>query len=216
MTTPQRNGGKSKSHVQVVIRSRPVLPQESQNKTFESVLDLNEPEGQVIVALEKTFAFDACFNSDTTQENIYQNVASNTVERFVRNLDANATIFAYGQTGSGAYILGFPNFNFKNQILVFFSSGKTYTMLGTENDPGIIPRAIQQIFQFCTPDDSIGISFYEIHNEKAFDLLSPSELKVPLKIGETAGEFYLPQLKQHWPDSESDAKCKSYNGFCVI
>ena len=83
-------------------------------------------------------------------------------------------------------------------------------MLGTENDPGIIPRAIQQIFQFCTPDDSIGISFYEIHNEKAFDLLSPSELKVPLKIGETAGEFYLPQLKQHWPDSESDAKCKSF------
>ena len=105
MTTPQRNGGKGKSHVQVVIRSRPVLPQESQSETFESVLDLNEPEGQVIVALEKTFAFDACFNSDTTQENIYQNVASNTVERFVRNLDANATIFAYGQTGSGAAYL---------------------------------------------------------------------------------------------------------------
>ena len=84
-------------------------------------------------------------------------------------------------------------------------------MLGTESDPGIIPRAIQQIFQFCMPDDSIGISFYEIHNEKAFDLLSPSEFKVPLIVREeNGGEFYLPQLKQHWPDSENDAKCKSF------
>ena len=84
-------------------------------------------------------------------------------------------------------------------------------MLGTESDPGIIPRAIQQIFQFCTPDDSIGISFYEIHNEKAFDLLSPSEFKVPLILREeNGGEFYLPQIKQHWPDSENDAKCKTF------
>lgn len=35
-----------------------------------------------------------------------------------------ATIFAYGQT----------------------SSGKTYTMLGTENSPGIIPLSVKHIF----------------------------------------------------------------------
>ena len=73
--------------------------------------------------------------------------------------------------------------------------------------PCIIPRAIQQIFDLCSPSDSIGISFYEIHNEKAFDLLSFSQLKVPLILREeNGGEFYLPQLKQLWTESSQEAK----------
>ena len=61
---------KPESKVKVVVRSRPVLPEEVGEKS-ESVIDLNEPEGQVIVALEKTFAFDSCFSSDVTQRDIY-------------------------------------------------------------------------------------------------------------------------------------------------
>ena len=64
------SGQKSESKVKVVVRSRPILASENGEKC-ESVIDLNEPEGQVIVALEKTFAFDSCFSSDVTQENIY-------------------------------------------------------------------------------------------------------------------------------------------------
>ena len=97
----------SKSRVQVVIRARPQTTQELKDK-LESVVDLNEPEGQVIVALEKTFAFDSCYSSDVTQEDIYRNVAANTVQNFVNHTDSNATILAYGQTGAG----------------------KTYTMIG--------------------------------------------------------------------------------------
>ena len=173
----------SKSKVQVVIRARPQTAQELKDK-LESVVDLNEPEGQVIVALEKTFAFDSCYSSDVTQEDIYINVAANTVQNFVNNTDGNATILAYGQTGAG----------------------KTYTMLGSDTDQGIIPRALKDIFRSADPEnDSIGISFYEIHNEKVFDLLSQSQLKVPLNIREEMGDFYLPQLKQQWVDSLSDA-----------
>ena len=36
------------------------------------------------------------------------------------------TVFAYGQT----------------------SSGKTFTMMGTEEQPGVIPLAIQEIFEY--------------------------------------------------------------------
>ena len=36
----------------------------------------------------------------------------------------NVCIFAYGQTGSG----------------------KTYTMQGSENEPGIVPRALEELF----------------------------------------------------------------------
>lgn len=192
----------SKSRVQVVIRARPQTTQELKDK-LESVVDLNEPEGQVIVALEKTFAFDSCYSSDVTQEDIYRNVAANTVQNFVNHTDSNATILAYGQTGAG----------------------KTYTMLGNDTDQGIIPRALKDIFRSADPEtDSVGISFYEIHNEKVFDLLSQSQLKVtflsiflfcsifnfflfkvPLNIREEYGDFYLPQLKQQWTDSLSDA-----------
>ena len=182
--TPHTSILKSKSQVEVVIRSRPILPLEIKEK-LDSVVDLNEPEGQVIVALEKTFAFDACFSSDVTQEDIYKNVAAETVQTFAKNLDSNATILAYGQTGAG----------------------KTYTMLGQKIDAGIIQRSLEDIYRICDPEtDSIGIAFYEIHNEKVFDLLSQSQLKVPLLLREeNGGEFYLPQLKQHWTDSLGEA-----------
>ena len=63
---------------------------------------------------------------------------------------------AYGQTGAG----------------------KTFTMLGNRKENGIIQRALEDIFHICDPEtDSIGIAFYEIYNEKVFDLLSQSSLK---------------------------------------
>ena len=177
---------KSKSRVQVVIRARPTSSKETSNgKTCGTVVDLNEPEGQVIVALEKTFAFDACYSSDVTQEDIYRNVAKEAVTQFARDMDSNATVLAYGQTGAG----------------------KTYTMLGNAKEQGVIQRSLEDIFRISDPEtDSIGIAFYEIHNEKVFDLLTQSSLKVPLLLREeNGGEFYLPQLKQRWTDSLQDA-----------
>ena len=51
-------------------------------------------------------------------------------------------------------------------------------MLGNRKENGIIQRALEDIFQICDPEtDSIGIAFYEIYNEKVFDLLSQSSLK---------------------------------------
>ena len=68
---------------------------------------------------------------------------------------------AYGQTGAG----------------------KTYTMLGNREENGIIQRSLKDIFRLCDPEtDSIGIAFYEIYNEKVFDLLSQSSLKGKITI----------------------------------
>ena len=81
-------------------------------------------------------------------------------------------------------------------------------MLGRNGstEMGIIPRALEEIFRLANPDtDSIGIAFYEIHNEKVFDLLSQSQLKVPLLLREGSGEFYLPQLKQIWTGSVQES-----------
>lgn len=70
----------------------------------------------------------------------------------------NVSIFAYGQTGSG----------------------KTYSMIGTDNEPGLIPRFFDDLFERKKQRDQIvsstqvEISYYEIYNEKIYDLLRSS------------------------------------------
>ncbi|KAK8770437.1 hypothetical protein V5799_013098, partial [Amblyomma americanum] len=65
----------------------------------------------------------------------------------------NGTIFAFGQT----------------------SSGKTHTMMGTTSQPGLIPLAINAIFNIIenVPEREylIRISYIEIYNENIMDLL---------------------------------------------
>ncbi len=69
----------------------------------------------------------------------------------------NGTIFAYGQT----------------------ASGKTFTMRGSDEAPGIVPLAIRQIFgriRECTDQEFLlRVSYLEIYNEKARDLLACDE-----------------------------------------
>jgi hypothetical protein len=57
------------SLIQVVIRARLVLPSDKGVNGFppDVVVDVNEPEGQVIVGLEKSFGFDTCFDGDSSQ-----------------------------------------------------------------------------------------------------------------------------------------------------
>lgn len=67
----------------------------------------------------------------------------------------NGVIFAYGQT----------------------AAGKTYTMLGTEGDPGITRRSIAEVFRLIAQCASrqflLRASYIEIYNEIIRDLLAP-------------------------------------------
>lgn len=75
----------------------------------------------------------------------------------------HCTIFAYGQTGSG----------------------KTHTMLGSEKDEGIAPRLVRHLFACIEeskrqhPEErmqyTVELSFLEIYNERAKDLLAIAE-----------------------------------------
>jgi centromeric protein E len=79
------------------------------------------------------------------------------------------------------------------------SSGKTYTLSGTPNDPGIIPLAIQDIFEHIqnTPDREflLRMSYLEIYNENISDLLKPGNDN--LKIHETTSrEIFVGNLTE--------------------
>ncbi|RRT49623.1 hypothetical protein B296_00052282 [Ensete ventricosum] len=72
------------------------------------------------------------------------------------------TAFAYGQT----------------------SSGKTFTMSGSEEEPGIIPLAVEDVFRTTkmTTDREflIRVSYMEIYNEEINDLLTLGNQKLPI------------------------------------
>ncbi len=103
---------------------------------------------------DKLFKFDQVFSEHSTQADLYDNV-KDIVKSTV--MGYNATIFAYGATGSG----------------------KTFTMNGTPSQPGIIPRAIDDIFkninQIKDRDiDSlfhVELSFVELYNNNFRNLL---------------------------------------------
>ncbi|KAJ7672724.1 P-loop containing nucleoside triphosphate hydrolase protein [Mycena rosella] len=93
----------------------------------------------------------------------------------------NAVVFAYGQT----------------------ASGKTYTLSGTPEEPGIIPRALRDVFAFirATPSREylLRCSYLEIYNETIHDLLAPGggQAKgVEIQGGGAGGEVILSGLRE--------------------
>jgi hypothetical protein len=78
----------------------------------------------------------------------------------------NSCLFAYGQTGSG----------------------KTYSMMGTQSDPGILPRIGTDLFAITSKMIAKGLvvqiqcSFAEIYNDVVQDLMNDSQTKDGLPI----------------------------------
>ena len=85
---------KTMNRIDITIRARPIIPHDI-NNTFnkenscaeEKAIDINEPEGQVIVALSKTFQFDNAFDGDASQVSIYKSSVSPLIEKFVQQCD---------------------------------------------------------------------------------------------------------------------------------
>ncbi|XP_069786281.1 kinesin-like protein KIF19 isoform X2 [Narcine bancroftii] len=103
---------------------------------------------------EKSYMFDVAFNYTATQDDVYRSTTKDLIEGIISGY--NATVFAYGPTGAG----------------------KTYTMLGTDNEPGIYVRTLNDLFKCIeeTNDDmecTVSMSYLEIYNEMIRDLLNP-------------------------------------------
>ena len=127
------------------------------NYFLEGTKFINEDRGlEVTKTEEHSFQFDHIFDYYAQQGQVYEYSA----EFLVRNIfeGFNSTIFAYGSIGSG----------------------KSYTMFGTNDKPGIIIRSINQIFtlmnnQGLNSDYSLQISYYKIYNENIIDLLQENK-----------------------------------------
>jgi centromeric protein E len=119
------------------------------------------PAGANVAGQCSRFAFDHVFDATSTNEDVYNDLAKPVVDSALAGY--NGTVFAYGQT----------------------SSGKTHTMLGQRDDPGITPRAVADVMRVAKEAAGgrkylVRVSYCEIYNEVIRDLLNEEtkELKV--------------------------------------
>eukprot|EP01032_Pedospumella_encystans_P008900 gene8900-10518_t len=135
------------------------------------------------MAMLNEYAFDAVFDEDSTQEEVYES----TAKKFIPNVinGKNVTVFAYGATGAG----------------------KTHTMLGNSRADssaagsglGIIPSAVKDMFsqisrKYANADEhsniqdkwTVTLSYIEVYNEQVYDLLGSTAGKVlPVREDQT-------------------------------
>ncbi|KAH0626401.1 hypothetical protein JD844_001362 [Phrynosoma platyrhinos] len=95
------------------------------------------------------YEFDAFYGETATQHDIYMGSVRPMLHHLLEG--QNASILAYGPTGAG----------------------KTHTMLGTPDQPGVIPRAVRDILQMTRDASgdgwkySVSMSYLEIYQEKS-------------------------------------------------
>lgn len=153
------------SSLRVSIRIRPLNPRELAagerdiTRVEDKLLiildmhDFEEKKNALHRSREQRYVFDQIFK-DATNEQVYQGTAASQVPLALQGI--NACVFAYGPTGSG----------------------KTYTMLGSDGDPGIAILVISDLFNLINADMEhyyeLQISYVEIYNEAIRDLLVPN------------------------------------------
>ncbi|KAL2472909.1 Kinesin motor family protein [Forsythia ovata] len=179
--------------VKVVVRLRPT---NCRGGGFQTVTKVSNDSVSVG---ERKFTLDAVFDSNSTQEEVYQLVGAPLVKDALSGY--NTSLLAYGQTGSG----------------------KTYTMWGPPSAmvegpsasglQGIVPRIFQSLFYEIQKEqeNSDGkqinyqcrCSFLEIYNEKIGDLLDPTQRNLQIKDDAKNG-FYVENLTEEYVTSYED------------
>ncbi|EFP88630.2 uncharacterized protein PGTG_14835 [Puccinia graminis f. sp. tritici CRL 75-36-700-3] len=111
-----------------------------------------QPENASIHAGGSWFTFDGVHPPSTSTAEIYQSHIASMIQDAVAGY--NSTLFAYGATGSG----------------------KSYSMIGSEKEDGIMQRAIEDVFDLVEQDQDreyvVRASYLEIYNEQLRDLLA--------------------------------------------
>ncbi|KAL4910762.1 hypothetical protein BDW74DRAFT_184488 [Aspergillus multicolor] len=111
---------------------------------------------------EYSFQFNAVYDAEASQQELFEAEVNPTVKHLFNGFDV--TLFAYGVTGTG----------------------KTHTMRGGKSlaERGVIPRLLSSIYRRSRKMEkdnegqtsvSVSLSYYEIYNDKVFDLFEPPE-----------------------------------------
>uniref|UniRef100_A0A8D0SU57 Kinesin-like protein n=3 Tax=Sus scrofa TaxID=9823 RepID=A0A8D0SU57_PIG len=179
-----------KGNIRVIARVRPVTKEDGEGPEATNAVTFDPDDDSIIHLLHKgkpvSFELDKVFSPRASQQDVFQEVQAlitSCIDGF------NVCIFAYGQTGAG----------------------KTYTMEGTPENPGINQRALQLLFAEVQEKASdweytITVSAAEIYNEVLRDLLGqePQE-KLEIRLCPNgSGQLYVPGLTEFQVQSVED------------
>ncbi|XP_059455207.1 kinesin-like protein KIN-14E, partial [Corylus avellana] len=145
-----------KGKIRVFCRLRPLNEKETAEKERDALTSPDEftVEHPWKDDKAKQHIYDHVFDGSATQEDVFENTR-HLVQSAVDGY--NVCIFAYGQTGSG----------------------KTFTIYGSENNPGLTPRATAELFKITRRDGnkfSFSLKAYmvELYQDTLIDLLLPT------------------------------------------
>ncbi|KAJ3185801.1 NADH-ubiquinone oxidoreductase chain 1 [Gaertneriomyces sp. JEL0708] len=174
------NSSKRKDVCTVTVRIR---PQSSSERLLNPQNIWDVAEGDNRISLDPDYASQqrrslAPFHFDSVQtgsdnKKLYELACRNVVRAAMDGI--NATVFAYGQT----------------------ASGKTYSMMGVDEQPGVIPQAVDDIFSYIRSQSAdreylLRVSYMEIYNETIRDLLSPDQTDLRIHEDRKRGVFVSP------------------------
>ncbi|XP_074442349.1 kinesin-like protein KIF18A [Larus michahellis] len=193
------------NHVKVVVRVRPES-QKEKDGNFSKVVhvvdqhilvfDPKEEEVSFFQGKRLThrdinkrknkdlkFVFDAVFAESSSQLEVFEHTTKSVIDGFLNGY--NCTVLAYGATGAG----------------------KTHTMLGSPEDPGVMYLTMMALYNCMDQikEDKIcnvAVSYLEIYNEQIRDLLVNSG---PLAVREDTQKGVIVQgLTLHQPKSAEE------------
>lgn len=171
-SSPQKDNVYS-GNIKVTVRIKPALKATANITTSQdgSITNFNDTwnvdtDNQSISTKDiGEFNFDHVFHGAIENSRIFESSVSELVRQVVAGF--NGTVFAYGMTGSG----------------------KTYSMQGSQDNPGIIPLSVSAIFNHIqspsadpTRTYAVKVSYLEIYNEHLHDLLSPQTPSEDIKL----------------------------------
>ena len=181
-----------RGNLRVMVRIRPFLPNETKNKKsqMETIIIKND---SIIInensKQPKIFEFDYIFNEQSSQEEVYEEVAL-LIQSIIQ--DNNICIISYGQT----------------------CTGKTYTIQGEPKNDGIVSRTAKELFEIienllknshnnngnkneCNNlyfiKARFSMTIIEIYNEQIFNLLEESTPNLSI-YEDSNGNLIIPDL----------------------
>ena len=164
--TPKK---KPKSKLEAIKTFCRIRPCKSPNELFfiskndDKILNINSSNLEKLnvgnnLKLINSYKFSKVFDENSTQEEVFELTCKPLLDDLIFN-QKSGLVFTYGMT----------------------NAGKTYTVIGTPECPGILPLALKNLLEY---DQSMKIkgkknnnfyfycNFVEIYNEDVFDLLS--------------------------------------------
>ncbi|CAH2061616.1 unnamed protein product [Thlaspi arvense] len=168
--------------ISVTVRFRPMSEREYQRgDEIAWYPDADKMGSRLLVALVGSINAlpnmlmpDKVFGPQATTVEVYDVAAKPVVKAAMEGV--NGTVFAYGVT----------------------SSGKTHTMHGDQDFPGIIPLAIKDVFSIIQETTGreflLRVSYLEIYNEVINDLLDPTGQN--LRVREDSQGTYVEGIKE--------------------